>query len=159
MAFNENYIDELSKEPSFILNLLMGASDELFVNIIEYFIFKAYRNNIDNKDKIANLSWEISISDRGTISFDHEIYTKEVISHNPEFVNKIDIFFYNSNINSIFNQVQNFIVIGEIDSEKKIDEENLIININSELIQEIKSNIKHILDTEHDILNSEITNE
>ena len=59
MTLNRNFILELSKEPSLLLNLIIGSSNETFINIVQCLLEKAYYESDYLKKDIVNASIEV----------------------------------------------------------------------------------------------------
>jgi hypothetical protein len=126
MSFKQQYINEMIKnEPDLLLTLLIGASEELFIDISKYLISSKLQYDSNH------ISIEVIKLSLGGIIITNKSYeTDEFIDNN--YINNVDYFFY-------VNNKHISISIGKIKNNK------ITFNITSSKIKKIKKHINNIL--------------
>jgi hypothetical protein len=135
MTVNRNFIVEMSKEPSLLLNLIIGASDEIFINIVQCLLEKAYYESEYEIKDIVNSSIEIYFF-KSKVGLELTSYDSVINKYSNKFFKKIDILIYDG---ENINDRDTYYTLGTIENEE------LIFDINTDLINKIKNKLKLIL--------------
>jgi len=126
MSFKQQYVDEMIKnEPDLLLTLLIGASEELFIDISKYLISSKLQYNS------SHISIEVIKFSLGGIMITNKSYETDEFA-NVNYFNNVDYFFY-------VNKKHVSISIGKIKNNK------VTFNITSGKIKKIKKHINNIL--------------
>ena len=115
----------IKNEPDLLLTLLIGASEELFIDISKYLISSKLQYDSNH------ISIEIIKLSLGYIIITNTSYEKDEFSNN-NYINNVDYFFY-------VNNQHVSISIGKIKNNK------VTFNITSSKIKKIKKHINNIL--------------
>lgn len=136
MTVNRDFIVEMSKEPSLLLNLIIGASDEIFINIVQCLLEKAYYESEHEIKDIVNSSIEIYFF-KNKVGLELTSYDSVINKYSSKFFKKIDILIYESGEN--IDNRDTYYTLGTIENEE------LVFDINTDLINKIKNKLKLIL--------------
>lgn len=132
MILNRNFILELSKEPSLLLNLIIGSSDEIFINIVQCLLEKAYYESEYETKDIVNASIEVYFFKNKT-GLELNSYNSIVTKYSSKFMNKVDLLIYQAE--GDLEERDIYYTLGTIENKE------LVLDINSDLIKEIKNKL------------------